>query len=180
MLLGQLQRVASLTVLPSTSGFAPDSGRLNAPAPQNAAGRPLGTRTCSSPVPALPLRRWAALTAFFRIRPPAPGFSAATPPASSLTRCSSRSSSFSRRASLISMCPNCFFHRWKVTSDTFSCRQISWMPFSPRSASLKMRIFRSSVVYRFPPFHSSGPFLRPRLTHQVARKNEVTSPCQNL
>src|SRR5208283_5259147 len=59
------------------------------------------------------------------------------------------SSSFSRRASLISMCPNCFFHRWKVTSDTFSCRQMSWMLFSPRSASRRMRIL-SSVVYRLP------------------------------
>ena len=60
----------------------------------------------------------------------------------------SRSSSFSRRASLISNCPNCRFHRWKLTSDRLCYRHTSWIVL-PLSASLKIRIL-SSVVYRLP------------------------------
>src|ERR1039458_1987280 len=86
----------------------------------------------------------------------------------------SRSSSLSRRASLISICPNCRFHRWKLTSEMFSSRQMSWMLFSPRSAARRMRIL-SSVAYRL-PFIVWSFHLRPRLTHHPARKNEVTSP----
>jgi|GEM_PF-7023302 len=70
-------------------------------------------------------------------------------------------------------CPNCFFHRWNVTSEMFASRQITWIVRSPRSASRRTRIL-SSVVYRLPfivwSFHG-----RPRLTNQVVQLSRVTS-----
>src|SRR5208282_2418364 len=70
----------------------------------------------------------------------------------------SRSSSFSRRASLTSSCPNCFFQRWKLTSEMLCSRHTSRIDL-PASASRRMRIL-SSVVYRLP--FILGPFFRPQ------------------
>ena len=60
----------------------------------------------------------------------------------------SRSSSLSRRASLISIRPNCRFHRWKRTSERLCSRQTSKIAW-PLSTARKIRIL-SSVVYRLP------------------------------
>src|SRR5208282_1178091 len=116
--------------------------------PQNAAGRPLRTGLVLHQF----LRHRPAMGrahSFFSHTASSTRFFSSDSASIFFNSLFSRSSSFSRRASLISMCPNCFFHRWKVTSDTFSCRQMSWMLFSPRSASRRMRIL-SSVVYRLP------------------------------
>ncbi len=51
----------------------------------------------------------------------------------------SRSSSFSRFASLMSIMPNSRFQRWTVTSEMFRSLQTSMM-IRPLSASRKMRI----------------------------------------
>ena len=71
----------------------------------------------------------------------------------------SRSSSFSRFASLRSIMPNSRFQRWNVTSEMFRSWQTSMM-LLPLSASRKMRIF-SSVVCRL-PFIVWVPFYRPQ------------------
>ena len=60
----------------------------------------------------------------------------------------SRSSSFSRFASFTSICPNCFFHLWKLTSERLCSRHTSPMLWAA-SACLRIRIL-SSVLYRFP------------------------------
>ena len=60
----------------------------------------------------------------------------------------SRSSSFSRLASFTSICPNCFFHLWKLTSERLCSRHTSPMLW-PASACLRIRIL-SSVLYLFP------------------------------
>jgi len=60
----------------------------------------------------------------------------------------SRSSSFSLLASLTSIWPNCFFHRWKLTCERLCSRHTSPMLW-PASACLNIRIF-SSVLYLFP------------------------------
>src|ERR1017187_10568067 len=70
----------------------------------------------------------------------------------------SRSSSLSRRASFTSNCPNCRFHRWKLTSEMLCSRDTSRIDL-PASASRKMRIL-SSVVYRLP--FMLGPFSWPQ------------------
>jgi len=70
----------------------------------------------------------------------------------------SRSSSFSRRASLTSSCPNCCFQRCKLTSEMLYSRQTSRIDL-PASASRRIRIF-SSVVYSSPFILS--PFFWPQ------------------
>ena len=91
------------------------------------------------------------------------------------------SSSFSRRASGISIRPSLRFQRWNVCSEMFFSPHSSTMLLPP-SASRKMRIF-SSVVCLLPSM-VYGPFRLPRLTPAPAPLQAVTSLhqvcCQSL
>ncbi len=162
-------RVACLTVLPSTSGFAPDSGKVERARPQNAAGRPLGTRL--------------VLHQFLRYHPAMGRAHSFFSHTASSTRFFSRDSAsiylnslFSRSSSLqppglidlhvpkLLLLPPMEGHLRHV-----------FLPANFLDAfftTIRLSQNANLVFRRIPfTFHSSGPFLRPRLTHQVARKN---------
>lgn len=127
-----------------TGSTAPAAGTKAFPDTRKLSGTTQGfgtphARNIASPGPSLsPSADDAPGLPFFRIPPPRRACPKEPPPASILRSTFPRSRSLSRRASLISICPNCCFHRWNLISEMF----ISWHPSTidfPLSVSRKMR-----------------------------------------